>query len=303
MRVLVTGACGFVGRYLVRELAASGHTSVGFGLEPPPPDPFCPVIRGDILDAQAVADAVRRIRPDAAIHLAAMAFPPDGETQPARMAAVNIQGTVHLLDAVRREAPAARLLTVSSARIYGSRPSAAPLPEEAPLDPDSLYAATKAAADLLTLQYARAFGLPAMTARPHNHTGPGQPETMSVASFVAQVRRIAAGTAPPRLTVGNLASTREFLDVRDVVRAYRLLLEKGRPGQAYNIASGRPVSLASLVDTLARLAGVNPARDVDPARFRATDASAPLDTRRLVRDTGWTPAFPLEATLRDMLAG
>ena len=303
MRVLVTGACGFVGRYLVRELTAAGHLPVGFGLEPPPASSFCPVIRGDILEADAVAAAVRDIRPDAAVHLAALAFPPDAASKPARMAAVNVQGTVHLLEAFRREAPAARLLMVSSARVYGSRVPAAPIREDDPLAPDSLYAVTKAAADLITLQYARDFGLPFMTARPHNHTGPGQSEQFSIAGFAAQFRRLAADSGRPAIQVGNLDSTRDFLDVRDVVRAYRLLLERGTAGLAYNIASGRCIPLSLLIDTLVRLSGVNPKREIDPARFRPTDSSAPLDTTRLTRDTGWTPALTLEDTLRDMLAG
>jgi len=303
MRVFVTGACGFVGRYLVRELAAAGHAPVGFGPEPPPAAPFCPVIRGDIREAPAVAAAVRDVRPDAAVHLAALAFPPDAATRPAMMTAVNVQGTVNLLEAFRREAPAARLLVVSSARVYGSRTPATPIREDDPLTPDSLYAVTKAAADLIALQYARDFNLPFMTARPHNHTGPGQSEQLSVAGFTAQFRRMAAGGAPPVLQVGNLDSARDFLDVRDVARAYRLLLERGTAGLAYNIASGRCVPLRLVIDTLARLSGVNPKQVIDPARFRATDSSAPLDIARLTRDTAWTPELTLEDTLRDMLAG
>jgi GDP-4-dehydro-6-deoxy-D-mannose reductase len=303
MRVFITGACGFVGQYLVRELIRAGHEPFGFGLEPPPPGPFCPVVQGDILQPGLLGETVRRLKPDAGIHLAALAAPADAATRGALMVAVNVQGTIHLLEAFRREAPAARLLTVSSARIYGSQSPDAPIPEDSPLAPDSLYAITKEAADRMTLHYAQEFGLPFMTARPHNHTGPGQGENFSVGSFAAQFRAMLAGAKPAVLTVGNLDSAREFLDVRDVVRAYRLLLEKGRPGQAYNIASGRQVSIRTLIETLSRLSGIRPAVEVDPARFRPADFSAPLDTNNLTADTGWKPELSLEDTLRDMLAG
>lgn len=303
MRVLITGACGFVGQYLVRELIGAGHEAFGFGLESPPPGPFCPVERGDILRSDSLHETVRRLKPDAGVHLAALAAPADAESRGALMVAVNVQGTIHVLEAFRREAPAARLLTVSSARIYGSQDPGKPIREDAPLAPDSLYAITKEAADRMTLHYGSEFGLPFMTARPHNHTGPGQGESFSVGSFVAQFRRIRAGASPAVLKVGNLDSAREFLDVRDVVKAYRLLLERGRPATAYNIASGRQVSIRTLIETLSRLSGVRPAVEIDPARFRPADFSAPLDTGRLSADTGWKPELTLEDTLRDMLAG
>jgi GDP-4-dehydro-6-deoxy-D-mannose reductase len=301
MRVLITGACGFAGRYLVAELTAAGHEPYGFGLEPPPEGPFCPVIQGDILKPDSLLAAVRQVNPEAGVHLAAMASPPDAATKGALMAAVNVQGTVHVLEAFRKEAPNARLLVVSSARVYGSGKPGIPICEEDPLNPDSLYAVTKEAADRITLQYAKDFRLPFMTARPHNHTGPGQAETLIVGSFVAQFRRMGAGEIPAILKTGNLDSSRDFLDVRDVVRAYRLLLETGCPGLAYNIAANRPVTIRDLIGTLSRLSGVKPETRVDPARFRPVDSSALLDTTRLEKDTGWRPHLSLEETLRDML--
>lgn len=301
MRVFITGACGFAGRYLIAELSAAGHEPYGFGLEPPPKDAFCPVIQGDILQPESLLAAVRRVKPEAGVHLAAMASPPDAATKGALMAAINIQGTVNVLEAFRKEAPAARLLAVSSARVYGSGKPGVPIREDDPFHPDSLYAVTKEAADRITLQYARDFNLPFMTARPHNHTGPGQPEGLIVGSFVAQFRRMAAGAVPPVLKTGNLDSSRDFLDARDVVRAYRLLLESGCPGCAYNIAANKPVTIRELVDTLARLSGVKPEIRIDPARFRPVDSSALLDTTRLEKDTGWRPRLTLEETLRDML--
>ncbi len=303
MRVFITGACGFVGQYLVRELEAAGHQPFGFGLEPSPGPHFCPVIQGDILKPESVAEAVKQVRPDAGVHLAALASPADAATRSALMAAVNVQGTVHVLEAFRREAPAARLLTVSSARIYGSRNPGTPIREDDPLTPDSLYAVTKEAADRLTLQYAIDFQSPFLTARPHNHTGPGQGEAFSAGSFAAQFRRMADGTAPAILKIGNPESARDFLDVRDVVRAYRLLLEQGKPGLAYNIASGRQVSIQMIIDTLARITGVTPEVQIEESRFRPADFSAPLDTSRLVSHTGWSPRLTLEQTLRDMVTG
>lgn len=303
MRVLITGACGFAGRYLVRELTAAGHKPYGFGLEPPPNPEFCPVIQGDILDAAAIAAAIRKIKPDAVVHLAALTTPAEGAMRAALMISVNIQGTANVLESIRREAPSARLLAVSSARVYGSRTPDVPIQEDDPLTPDSLYAVTKEAADRLTLQYARELKMSFMTARPHNHTGPGQAESLSVGSFASQFRRMAAGVSPAVLKVGNLDSARDFLDVRDVVRAYRLLLECGRPGQAYNIASGRQVSIRMLIDALCRLSGIHPTVEVDPDRYRPADFSAPLDTTRLTTDTGWTTGFTLEDTLREMLVG
>jgi GDP-4-dehydro-6-deoxy-D-mannose reductase len=302
MRVFITGACGFAGRHLVHELTEAGHEPFGFGLEPPPGPGFCPVIQGDILKPDEVAAAVREIRPEAGVHLAAMAAPADAASRAALMAAVNIQGTVHVLEAFRREAPRARLLAVSSARIYGSRTPPAPIREDEPPTPDSLYAITKEAADRLALQYAADFHAPFLTARPHNHTGPGQGEAFSVGSFAAQFRRMAAGLEPPVLKIGNPDSARDFLDVRDVVRAYRLLLEKGQPGLAYNIASGRSVSIGEIIAALSRITGLRPEVRIEPARYRPADFSAPLDTTRLAEHTGWRPRLTLDETLRDMVA-
>lgn len=300
MRVLVTGAAGFVGRYAIRELQAAGHSPVGFDRTPAADLP-CPLVTGDIRDAPLLRDTVRRIQPDAGLHLAAIAFPPGAAEDPLLMAAVNVLGTVAICDAFRREAPRARLLVVSSARVYGSPSSPIPLDEEAPLAPDSYYAATKAAADLLARRYARDFGCPFLVARPHNHTGPGQPEAYAIPSFIRQILALRAQGGRGSLRVGNMESRRDFLDVRDVVRAYRLLLERGTPGCAYNIASGHALTIGELIERIAHLAGVVPHLETDPSRMRPTDASAPLDLRRIRRDTGWEPRIPLDQTLQEML--
>ncbi len=302
MRILVTGAAGFVGRYAVQELLAAGHAVVGFDQSTAPHLP-CPFTAGDVRDLALLRQTVRQTHPDAGIHLAALAFPPGADANPSLMAEINILGTVNLCEAFRQEVPNARLLVVSSARVYGSPTVSHPLPEETPLNPDSFYAVTKASADLLTLRYAQDWGCPFLVARPHNHTGPGQPEAYVVPSIIRQIQRATQTKANTvTLRVGNTASRRDFLDVRDVTRAYRLLLEHGVPGRPYNIASGRTLSIGELIETIARLAGVRPLFQPDSALLRPTDCSAPLDTSRIRHDTGWEPQIPLEQTLREMLA-
>jgi GDP-4-dehydro-6-deoxy-D-mannose reductase len=299
MRVLVTGSRGFVGRHLVRDLEAAGHTVTG--LTHHSDTSPGPAITCDIVEAESMSRIVRDARPEGCIHLAAMAFVPASWNRPQQAFAINVGGTLNVLDALRSHVPACRTLVVSTAQIYGNHPRPRPLAESDATLPDHPYGASKLAADLMTLMYARHHQLPALTARPCNHLGPGQPPDYVVPSFAAQVAGIAAGHTEPVMKVGNLESEREFLDVRDVVRAYRLLLERGRPGEAYNVASGRFVKMSEILDRLCRLAGVKPRIEVDPARFRPTDVQPRLDASKLQRDTGWEPAIPLEQSLADIL--
>lgn len=302
MRVLVTGARGFVGHHVVAELAASGHDAMAMARPEDCPQPGPSDHLADICDAPAVADVVRRVQPDACLHLAGIAFVPMGWSRPELVFEVNLVGTLNLLEAFRAHAPRARLLVVSSAQIYGNQPSARPLTEDAPAAPDSLYAVSKLAADLNALLYARRYDMPAMTARPCNHIGPGQSAEFVASSFARQLVDIAAGRRDAVMKVGNLESEREFMDVRDVARAYRLVLERGRAGRAYNISTGRFVRIGYLLEKLSEYAGVRPRIEVDPARFRPTDVQPHLSTARIEQDTGWRPTFALEQTLADIFA-
>ncbi len=303
MRILITGAAGFAGRHLVAELANHGHTCVATDLAHFAPASGPAVFEAlDIRDAEALADVVRRHQPDGCIHMAGMTAVADGLADPERMLAVNVAGTTNLLDAIREHAPATRLLTVSTAHVYGVGAPDATFDEAAPLRPLSLYAISKAAADLATLAYAAAYPLHAMVARPNNHTGPGQQPRFVVAAFARQVKALAEGRTADALKVGNLESERDFMDVRDVVRAYRLLIEKGQSGQAYNIGSTNTMRIGDMLTLLCRQAGVSPDRVTDPQLVRPTDWSPRLDTTRLTTRTGWTPEIPFEQTLQDMLA-
>jgi GDP-4-dehydro-6-deoxy-D-mannose reductase len=303
MRVLVTGAGGFVGRHVTRELTASGHEVVACDqVFAAPVEGAADSVVADLCAADAMRGVVQRARPDACLHLGAIAFVPAGQSNPQAMLAVNVLGTVHLLDAVREHAPRARVLVVSTAHVYGPHAENGVLSEDAPMRPLSVYAMSKAAADLASLSYAEHFGLHVMTARPTNHTGPGQSPRFVIPAFIAQLKAIAEGKAAPVMEVGNLESRRDFVDVRDVARAYRLLLERGRAATAYNISSNRIVAVRAVLDRLCEMTGVRPRIVTDPAKFRPTDSSPLLDIGRLQADTGWSPQIDIGQTLKDMLA-
>ncbi len=301
MRVWITGIGGFVGRHLAAELAAHGHAVEGFD-RAAPAGLAAPVRVGELTRADDVRAAVEEARPEACVHLAGVASVGAAARDPAACFDVNVRGTLHALEALRAAAPACRTLVISTAHVYGDPPGAAPLDEDTPFRPGSLYALTKAMADEAARYYARAHGLPVMVARPVNHIGPGQSAEYVVGAFAARLAAFARRGGPAELRVGNLDSRRDFMDVRDTVRAYRLLLERGRAGQAYNLASGRSERIGTLLDRLCALAGAQPSRVTDPALFRPTDATPALALDRILADTGWRCEIPLEQTLREIYA-
>jgi len=308
MRVLVTGANGFVGRHTVHDLQQAGHTVSGFDLTTSPATlPALDIHTGDIQDKDAVNEVVAKTRPEACVHLSALSFVPEGWRNPEALFSINLLGTIHLLEAFRRQAPDARILVVSSAEVYGLRPRPRPVQEDDLLDPDNPYAISKAAADRLALLYARQHGLRVMTVRPYNHIGPGQDPHFVVASFAVQLaaiahgQAIACGQAPAIIKVGNLDSRRDFSDVRDVARAYRLLLEHGRQGLAYNLCSQQTTTIRAILDQLCDLSGAHPAVEVDPLRYRPVGKRPDLDTTRIETDIHWKPEITMSATLRDIL--
>ncbi len=302
MRVLVTGGCGFVGRHLVSDLAAHDCdvVVVDLDVDAPPPETTA-AIPADLRDTEAVVEVVKAVQPEAVVHLGAMAFPPDGGRSAGRMLEVNVAGTVNVLEAIRANVPECTVLVVSSSHVYTFTDSDRLVTEDSQLGPVGLYGISKAAADIASLGFAEQYGLRVLVARPDNHTGPGQSRRFVVPSFVAQVREIAAGRTAPRMFVGNLDCRRAFMDVRDVARAYRLLLERGEPGNAYNVSTGQLIKVGDLLESICRLAGVTPRIEVDPGRYRPTDSAPVLDTTKLRRRTEWEPRYRLDRTLRDML--
>ncbi|MCX7818846.1 MAG: GDP-mannose 4,6-dehydratase [Kiritimatiellae bacterium] len=297
MKVLITGAAGFVGRHLVAELAAHNHEVAAFCLPGETPPPEIPVHHGSVAEADDLEAALDRFRPDGCVHLAGVSSVPRSWAAPAETFRTNLLGTLYLLESVRRR-PGLRCLIVTSSQIYGAGGDDRPLDETTPPRPASPYAISKAAADQLALAWAHRFSLPVLTARPTNHIGPGQSPEFVVASLALQLARISLGVAAPPVRAGNLESVRDFLDVRDVVRGYRLLLERGRAGEAYHLASGREYRIADLWERLCAIAGLHPPVEAAPELWRPADRGPRLDWTRIRTHTGWLPSIPIEETLR-----
>lgn len=256
----------------------------------------------DLADADATLAAVRDAAPEVVYHLAALASVRESWDHPRRVITTNPLTTLNVLDAVRAAAPDARVVVVGTGEVYGP-PERLPVDEEAPLRPQNPYAVSKATADLLAAMYADAHGLGIVRVRAFNHAGPGQSPEYVVASLCRQVaaaRR--AGERSVRVVSGNPEPRRDFTDVRDVVRAYRLLAADAAP-DAYNVCSGRAASVRDLLALLESTAGVEVEHVVDPELVRAHDV---LEIRgsheRLTAATGWEPEIPLERTLADTVA-
>ena len=295
MRVLITGAGGFVGKHLAKELRTHGHTPFGFD-RCGAGDDCAEFVYGDLLSGGELESLITTAEPQACVHLAGAASVPRSWEDPAATFETNVGGTLRLLNLLARHQPRARILAVSSAEIYGSGRTG-PLTEDALPDPANPYALSKAAADRMALLLADRQGLDVMVVRPENHIGPGQSEDFVTMAFARQVARLAAGKQET-LRTGNLDSRRAFCDVRDVASAYRLLLYKGRSGQAYNLSAAPPFPVRELLDGLCALAGIAPRIETDPQRYRPTDSRPALDSRRLQEHTGWRPRYQLEDTLR-----
>jgi len=255
----------------------------------------------DLRDAAAARRAIADARPDVIHHLAGRAHVGRSWSDPAGTLHDNVTMTLNVLEAVRAEAPEAAVVVVASGEVYGP-PARLPVDESAPLRPQNPYAVSKASADLLAGFYADAHGLRVIRARSFNHAGPGQEPTYAIASFARQVARAAeAGEDPVRIVTGNPDTRRDFTDVRDVVRAYRLLAERAEPG-VYNVCSGRTASARELVAGLAKAAGVGLEHEVDPALVRAHEVMELRGSPEALRAaTGWEPEIPLERTLVDSL--
>lgn len=310
MRSLVTGAEGFVGGHLLRALCRDGSAEVVAGTLS-----AAGAVAGaaggavrwvplDVTSADSLRTVIAAMRPERVYHLAGQSSVGGSFRDPVATWEVNAMGTLRLLQVLAEEGlTSTRVLVVSSAEVYGPVPDhAQPIPESAPLRPVSPYGASKAAAELAGLQMAEAGAVEVVVARSFNHTGPGQDARFVLPSMARQLVRMRSEGDEPVLHVGNLDVWRDFLDVRDVVRAYLRLMEEGENGGVYNVCSGVARSLRELVETLIRLSGTGARVSVDPDRFRPVDVPLLVGDAHKLRSLGWAPEVELEETLRDLLA-
>lgn len=293
MRAVVTGGLGFVGQHLVRHLRDAGDDVTTLDH------------RGDhavdITDGPAVAAVLTEVAPEAVYHLAGWADVGASWADPVTVLRVNAEGTLHVLRACTA-AGVGRVLTVASADVYGVvTEDELPLTEDSPLRPTSPYAASKLAADALAQQAFLGHGLGVVRVRPFNHLGPGQSEQFVAPAIAARIAR-AERDGSDSIPVGNLSARRDVTDVRDVVRAYRLLVERGRPGEVYNVCTGRDLAIQTLADLLVGLARRPIELVTDPALLRPVDLPVLRgDASKLRAATGWEPSIPIEQTVADLL--
>jgi GDP-4-dehydro-6-deoxy-D-mannose reductase len=291
MQVLITGISGFVGARLARHLAAHGHEVSGTFIHESPNLEGIEVFEVDLRDAAGLARAVERTSPESIIHLAGLSHVGASWSQPETYFQVNVLGSENLF----RAAAGVPILAASSAEVYGLvQDQQQPIPEDRPLAPRSPYALTKAAMERLALLHG------AVIVRSFNIVGPGQVESFALPAFAAQLAAIERQKEPPVLRVGNLEARRDFLHVDDAVEGYRVLLERGEQGRAYNLGSGRAYSIRQALDQLIETSGLKPQIEVDSARFRPVDLPLLQAATERLQGLGWTVKKGLGDALEDL---
>ncbi len=306
MKSLISGACGFVGPFLSRRLAAAGAEVLGFGLSA---DAHTEgrFKRCDILDFQLVKQIVSDFQPDRVFHLAGLVHPAQSQEQPRDYYLVNVQGTVNLLDALRLVCPHARLLLVSSAEVYGGSISSSSITEEATPKPLNHYGASKLLAEQVAMQYRRQFGTWMVIARPFNHSGPGQSPGFVIPDFCRQIveAELQMSNQPgaiAQIQVGNLAAEKDFLDVRDVVEAYAKLVEHGVDGEIYNVCSSKGIAIQRILDAALRQAKVKVEVNISKEKFRPLQFPSLIgDNTKLRMTIDWRSCYDMERTIADTL--
>ncbi len=291
MKALITGSQGFVGQYLRQELEANGYEVLGLDLQP-----GANTVQADLLDPEQLAQAICRAEPEAVFHLAGQADVAGSWKIPQRTVEINVIGAVNLMEAVRLFDPGVRMVMVGSSDQYGSLGEAGQCVRET-LDtrPQTPYAVSKKAQEELAQVYTRAYGMHICMTRSFNHGGAGQRLGFLIPDFAAGIVQVERGESES-LKVGNLSAR------RDVVRAYRLIAEKGTPGEVYNVGSGVTYSAQEILDRLTELASCLVPVEQDPAKMRPSDTPVICcDHSKLTRDTGWEPEIPLETILRETL--
>lgn len=305
MKALIIGGSGFVGGYLAKQLQE--HCGFDVAVTKMPAETFkmenIDVYDLNILEKDAVLAVLEQAHPDYIFHLAALSSVSLSWKNPGLTVDINIKGALNVLDCLRDSGIKARILLIGSGEEYGQiRPEEVPLKEDNLVRPGNIYAATKVCQNMIGQIYARAYHMDVISVRAFNHIGPKQLPAFVVSDFCKQIAEIECGKADPVMMVGNLGARRDFTDVRDVVRAYSLLIQKGTPGETYNVGSGTAHSIQSLLDELLSFSTSRIDVMADPAKLRPIDVpEITADISKLTEATGWKPEIPLRQTLKETL--
>ncbi len=303
MKALIIGGGGFVGGYLIAELEKNGYDVYATCLEGEKIQGNCTVYHLDIRKIEDISAILNETNPNIVYHLAAQSSVAVSWKKPQLTAEINVIGGINVLEAVRGYGKKLRLVVIGSGEEYGYiSADSCPLKETEPLHPGNIYAVTKACQEMTAQVYIRAYDMDIVMVRAFNHSGPKQDSIFVISDFCRQIAEIEAGEKSPVIRVGNLSAMRDFTDVRDIVRSYRLLAESGRKGEIYNIGRGRAVTIQYILDTALQLSTVPITVEKDMNRMRASDI--PIiepDVSKIRHDTGWQAEITVEQTIEDTL--
>ena len=310
MKILITGISGFAGSHLAEYILEKGkHQVFGTIKWRSKLDNIVGIqnklklFECDVKDAFAVRTILAEVKPDYIFHLAAQSYVPFSWRAPVESMSTNVIGEINLFEAARELTPGARIHVAGSSEEYGMvYPDEVPIKETNPLRPLSPYGVSKVAQDLLGYQYFKSYGLHIIRTRAFNHTGPRRGDVFVTSTFAKQIAMIEKNKKPAVMKVGNLEATRDFSDVRDVVRAYFLSLDKGEEGEVYNIASGKGYKIKEVLNRLTSLSKVKVEIQVDKERLRPSDVELLIgSSEKIQKITGWKPEIPFDKTLKDLL--
>lgn len=309
-RILITGISGFAGNYLVRNLLSKKNAEIfGTYLTDNSLETLSDVRKDlklyklDLMDPEAVLKTIKDAKPDQVYHLAAIAASSQSFNEPGLIITNNINSQLNLLEALKVENINARILIVSSAEVYGKvDPKDLPIDENTPLNPANPYAVSKIAQDFLGLQYHITYNIDVVRVRPFNHIGPGQTDQFATSAFAKKIAEIEKGKKEPVLTVGNLESKRDFTDVKDMMEAYVLIMDKAKSGEVYNIGSGKSYKMSDILNILLSFSNTKIKIEIDPKLLRPSDnPDLVSDNTKVETLTGWKPKIPINQTLKDIL--
>lgn len=307
-KALVTGITGFAGSFLAEQLLDSGYEVYGAHISDNIQNiefiqDKVQLEKVDLMDFEKVTECIKKVSPDFIFHLAALTTPGDSFKEPAKFMINNITSQMNILESVKNLNISPRILVTSSSEIYGMvKEEELPINEKAEMRPANPYAVSKIAQDYLALQYFLAYKMDIVRIRPFNHIGPRQTDQFVVANFAKQIAEIEKNNLPKVIKVGNLEAKRDFTDVRDMVKAYVLLAEKGAAGDVYNVGSGSSYKISEILSILVSMSSDPITTEEDPARLRPSDVpDIRSDNTKVESETGWKPTIPLATTLKDIL--